>query len=70
MGNNGEGTVLRLSQFIWYMNEKEHPTYLDIRHRYNHIEITPELKKARRVFLAEKRKARIGAGTASRNSEL
>ena len=64
------GVAMRLSQFIWYMNEKTHPTYLDIRHNYNHIEITPELKAARRRFLAEKRKLASAVPARSTGEEL
>lgn len=40
----------RLSQLFWYLNAETHPTLLEKKHHYSHLEITEHLKKLRREY--------------------
>jgi len=39
----------RLSQLFWFLNEEKMPTPDYIKNHYTHLDITPEIKKLRRI---------------------
>jgi len=45
----------RGTEMCEYLRAEKHPTALQLIHRYNYIEITPELKKLRLAILKAKR---------------
>lgn len=46
-----------LSQLFWYLNREEHPTALEQKHHYSHLDITEHVKKLRREYRRELLKA-------------
>ena len=43
-----EALMGRLSQLFWFLDEEAMPTELEIRAKYTHLSITPEIKNLRR----------------------